>query len=79
MEDLKLESWQRRTIQSLAGERERVAQRAQETIDGINAAIERYAKEWAEGDGPFKFNQRPDGFYLVEAKKQDDSGMAPAP
>ena len=75
MEDLKLEEWQRLTIQSLAGERKRVAQRAQETINGINAAIERYAKEWGEGDGPFEFSQRPDGFYLVS---KDETGVAPA-
>jgi len=79
MEDLKLESWQALTIQSLAGERERVAQRAQETINGINAAIERYAKEWADGqEGPFEFSQRPgDGFYLVQVKKEtknDETG-----
>lgn len=81
MEDIKLESWQALTIQSLAGERERVAQRAQETIAGISAAIERYAQEWADEEGPFEFSQRPgDGFYLVQVKKRDDStNVAPAP
>jgi len=75
MEDMKLESWQALTIQSLAGERERVAQRAQETVNGISATIERYAKEWADGDGPFEFNQRPDGLYLVS---KNETELAPA-
>jgi len=77
MEEIKLEEWQALTIQSLAGERERVAKRAQETIDGLSATIERYAKEWADGqDGPFEFTSRPDGLYLVS--KDDEAGMAPA-
>lgn len=72
MDKIKLEQWQRLTIQSLAGERERVAQRAQETINGINAAIERYATEWADGqEGPFEFQQRPDGFYLMQIANDD--------
>ena len=70
MEEIKLEEWQALTIQSLAGERERVVKRAQETIDGLSATIEKYAKEWADGqDGPFEFNQRSDGLYLVKQKE----------
>ena len=77
MENIKLEEWQRFTIQSLAGERERVTRRAQETVNGINATIEHYAKEWADGqDGPFEFHQRPDGLYLVS--KDAETGLAPA-
>jgi len=77
MEELKLESWQALTIQSLAGERERVTQRAQETINGINAAMERYAKEWGKGDGPFEFSRRPDGVYLVTKETKDEQASGP--
>lgn len=77
----KLEKWQAATIQSLVGERERTVEEAQKTISGINAAIEHYAKEWADGqEGPFGFESRPDGdLYLVQAKTQDDTAdVAPA-
>ena len=77
MEEIKLEAWQSVTIQALAAQRERVVQQAQDTINGLSATIERYAKEWAAGqDGPFEFSQRPDGLYLVS--KDDETGMAPA-
>ena len=65
MENIKLKEWQRLTIQSLAGERERVAMRAHETINGINAAIKRYAEEWSGEEGLLEFESRPDGLYLV--------------
>ena len=67
MNDIKLEEWQALTIQSLAGERIRVEQRAQETINGINTVLERYAKEWGDGDGPFEFSRRAGEWYLVPA------------
>lgn len=36
------------------------------------AAIERYAKGWADGqEGPFEFRQRLDGLYLTEQRKVD--------
>lgn len=59
MKDIKLETWQRLTIESLAGERDRLANR----IRDINDAMKRYAEEW--GDGSCAFEQRPDGLYLV--------------
>jgi len=77
MEDIKLEEWQALTIESLAERRSRVLQEGQKIIDGLNAAIERYAKEWADGqDGPFEFTPRSDGLYLVS--KDDETGVAPA-
>ena len=63
MNDIKLEEWQALTIQALAGERKR----AQERINGINAVLERYAKEWGDGDGPFEFSRRVGEWYLVPA------------
>ena len=73
----KLEEWQALTIQSLDGERARVAKEAQGRINGITAAIQRYAKEWGDGEGPCDFEARPDdGLYLV--RKQDERGVAPA-
>lgn len=71
MEDIKLEEWQKVTIEALAGQRARLGQ----TITGINEAIEHYAKDWGNGDGPFEFNQRPDGLYLVS---KDETELAPA-
>ena len=68
----KLEEWQKVTIQALAAQRERVAQQAQKTINGINAAIDRYAREWADGrEGPLGFKVRPDGMYLVQIANDD--------
>jgi hypothetical protein len=71
MEEIKLESWQRLTVESLAGERERLAKR----IGGINAALKHYTEEWAEEEGSFEFDQRPDGLYLVT---KDETELAPA-
>ena len=77
MEDIKLESWQALTIESLAERRNRVLQEGQKIIDGINAAMEHHAREWCGGqDGPFEFTPRPDGLYLVS--KDDETGVAPA-
>jgi len=76
MEDIKLEQWQALTIQALVGERQRVAERAQSIVNGINATLKRYTEEWADGEGPFEFEQRGDGMYLVE---KDETGLAPAP
>ena len=74
MDEIKLEEWQRLTIQSLAGERERVAQRAQETVKGINATLKHYSEEWAGEEGLFEFDQRPDGLYLVS---KNETELAP--
>jgi len=73
MEDLKLESWQTLTIQSLAAERERLAKR----IQGINVALGHYAEEWAAGLGGLcEFDARADGLYLV---MRHETELAPAP
>lgn len=71
MEEIKLEEWQRLTVESLAGERERLAKR----IGGINAALKHYTEEWAGEDGSFEFDQRPNGLYLVTKNETD---LAPA-
>lgn len=73
MNDLKLQAWQKVTIEALAGQRTRIAQ----TIADINEAIEHYAKDWGDGDGPFEFAPRPDGLYLVS--REDETELAPAP
>jgi len=79
MEEIKLESWRRLTIESLVGERDRLAKR----IQGINDALKHYAEEWTDGDGPFIFNQRPDGLYLEQvaaiAEKKHDEVSGPRP
>ena len=75
MGEIKLEEWQSLTIQSLAGERDRLAKR----IRGINDALQHYTAEWADGqEGPFVFNKRPDGLYLVHVGKDDETELAPA-
>lgn len=77
MEDLKLQEWQKLTIEALAGQRARIAQ----TIAGINEAIQHYAEEWADGQKDpswpwrLEFEQRPDGLYLVS---KDETELAPA-
>lgn len=76
MEEIRLQEWQAHTIKALVGQRERVAQQAQETVDGINATLKRYAEEWGDGEGPLIFNQRPDGLYLVQVN--DETPLAPA-
>lgn len=71
MEEIQLEEWQKVTIEALGAQRARLAQ----TIAAINKTMGRYAKEWANGDGPFEFTQRPDGLYLVS---KNESELAPA-
>ena len=76
MDDLKLESWQRVTIEALVERRSRVAEQANKTVNDINAALKRYTEEWANRqEGPFEFDGRPDGLYLVV---KDETELAPA-
>lgn len=71
--EMKLESWQRLTIESLGGERERLAKR----IQAINNAMKHYAEDWADGqDGPFEFDGRSDGLYLVSKNETEEPAPA---
>ena len=73
--EVKLDERQSLTIESLVGERDRLARR----IQGINDALKHYTEEWADGqEGPFVFNKRADGLYLEQIGKDDETSVAPA-
>ena len=72
MEDIKLEEWQKVTIEALGAQRARLAK----TIATINDAMKHYAENWANGEeGPFEFSLQPNGLYLVT---KDETELAPA-